>query len=233
MTGEVLVQTLGGFALTVDGRPVTVWRAGRARAVFQYLLLHRGRTVSREQLREALWPHLGPQAAATSVKVAVHAVRRALGGPARSGLIASTERGYQLNGEQVTADLFLFEAAVAGAADAARAGDPARSAALARTALSHYGGLLLPDDDSCWLHEHREWLRSQALRAARLLCQRARDAGDDWEVIQWSRRATQIDPDDLDSYELLVAAHHRLGLRAQAVRWDGLAEQTAERLVHV
>ncbi|GAA1799568.1 BTAD domain-containing putative transcriptional regulator [Luedemannella flava] len=223
MSGEAVAQVLGGFRLTVAGQPVTAWGAGRARALFQYLLLHRDRVVSREELGDALWPRVG----ATSVKVAVHAVRRVLG----DASIVTTERGYQLNGERVTTDLARFESSMRAGTEAARVGDRDAVVAHLTTAMAHYAGPLLPDEDSLWLLDQREWLHTQALRGAHELCRAALDAGDDWTVIQWARRASLIDPYDFDAYELIVAAHHRLGLRGQARRWTDVAARANAELI--
>lgn len=76
------VEMLGRFQLTVHGSPVTNWRAGRARQLLQYLLVNRGRVVPRDELREAVWGHLPATAGTTSLKAAVHGLRRVLDDPA-------------------------------------------------------------------------------------------------------------------------------------------------------
>src|SRR5689334_12128100 len=48
------VYCLGSFRLALSGRPVLNWRAGKARALFQYLVSHRARPVAREAIMEAL-----------------------------------------------------------------------------------------------------------------------------------------------------------------------------------
>lgn len=218
---------LGGFRLTVQGRPVTAWRAGRSRALFQYLVLHRDRPVHRDRLRAELWPHLVPPAGATSVKAAVHGVRRVLRPLVDAGApveLRCTRDGYVLTGDGLRTDVDDFLHAM-------RAGDAARGArdldaagAHYRRALHHYGGTLLPAEDAPWILEHRERLRSAALRAVQFLIERARAAGDPWAVIEWSERALEIDPYDWFACEELVEAYRKLGLAAQAGRWSDLAE---------
>src|SRR2546429_2971538 len=71
----VTVQCLGTFAVTVRGTPIRRWQAGKARALFQYLLLRRGTPVPRGTLLEALWPDADTS---LSLRVAVHALRQIL-----------------------------------------------------------------------------------------------------------------------------------------------------------
>lgn len=60
----------GSFSVSVDGLPVQRWRAGKSRSFFQYLALHRGRLMTRDQLRDALWPDAEWCASSSSLKVA-------------------------------------------------------------------------------------------------------------------------------------------------------------------
>lgn len=52
------VRVLGDFEVRMDDQPVPQrnWQTRQVRKLFKYLLLERGRKVSREQLMEFLWP---------------------------------------------------------------------------------------------------------------------------------------------------------------------------------
>lgn len=218
---------LGGFRLTVRGRPVTAWRAGKSQALFQYLVLHRDRPVHRDRLRAELWPHLVPPAGATSVKAAVHGVRRVLRPLARGAApveLRLTRDGYLLTGDGLRTDVDDFLRAVRAGDTARHARDFDAAAEHYRRALREYRGTLLPAEDAPWVLDHRERLRSAALRAVRFLIERARGASDQWAVIEWSERALDIDPYDWMAYQELVEAYRQLGLSAQADRWNNLSE---------
>src|SRR5579875_415229 len=75
-TSAVKFRTLGRFEVLVDDKPTTRWRAGKARSLAQYFLLHPGRVIPRDVLFEALWPKL--DAPRSSLKVAVHMLRNIL-----------------------------------------------------------------------------------------------------------------------------------------------------------
>ncbi|WP_165945170.1 BTAD domain-containing putative transcriptional regulator [Micromonospora sp. KC723] len=231
--GTSSVELFGEFRMSIHGRPVTNWRAGRSRALVQYLLVHRGRPVSRDTLREALWPHLPPSAGATSVKAAVHGARRALCGTADRPApvqICSVDGGYLLRADQLWIDVAAFDRRVRAATAAVAAGDHGGAAGHFRRALAIYRGPLLPNQDADWVVTEREWLRTQALHALRFLSDQALGVNDLWTAIRWNRRALDVDPYDPAAFAVLADCHRRLGLDAQARRWDDLA---ANRLAEV
>src|SRR5271165_3408999 len=53
---DVAALMLGPLEVDVAGRRVLKWNSLKARAVFQYLLIHRGRPVRRDVLMELQWP---------------------------------------------------------------------------------------------------------------------------------------------------------------------------------
>src|SRR5690348_10782629 len=81
----VVVRCLGQFAVATDGTPVTRWSAGKARGLFQYLVVHRDRPVLRDRLHDVLWPETPWSPRSSSLKVAVHALRQVLGATSANG----------------------------------------------------------------------------------------------------------------------------------------------------
>lgn len=229
MYGQVNASTaelLGGFRLTIHARPVTNWRAGKSRALFQYLLVHQDRVITRDRLRETLWPHLPASAGTTSVKAAVHGARSALRtvpGQAPPVEIRAVGGGYLLHGGGLWTDVGAFTRRLNAANAADRAGDRVTAADSYQRAMAVYRGPFLPEQDADWAVEQREWLRTLALRALRFLGQQALDAGDDWTAIEWHHRVLDVDPHDPGAYAVLTDCHRRLGLTTQAERWDHLA----------
>ena len=159
---------LGGFRLTVRGRPVTAWRAGKSQALFQYLVLHRDRPVHRDRLRAELWPHLVPPAGATSVKAAVHGVRRVLRPLARGAApveLRLTRDGYLLTGDGLRTDVDDFLRAV-------RAGDTARHARDFDAAAEHYRRALREIAARCCPRRTRRGFSTIGSGSAARLCVR-------------------------------------------------------------
>lgn len=75
------VCLLGGFAVRVDAEPVPddAWPHRRARDLVKLLALAPGHRRTRDEVLEALWPHLEPEAGARNLHKAASNARRALG----------------------------------------------------------------------------------------------------------------------------------------------------------
>jgi pimeloyl-ACP methyl ester carboxylesterase/DNA-binding SARP family transcriptional activator len=139
---RVDIRMLGTFAVAVDGAalPASAWSQRRAADLVKLLALAPGHRLARDVVLESLWPHLEPQAAASSLHKAAHFARRALG--ARDGLVLAGGAVALAPGAEVTTDVARFEA-----------GDDAA-----------YAGDLLPEDlYEAWTHAPRERLRELAL----------------------------------------------------------------------
>ena len=197
----VRIELLGGFRVAISGdEAVTgVWPGRRAAELVQLLALADGHRLTRDQMVEALWPHLGVEAGAANLRKAAHYARQAL---------ASSEavvlRGGQVAlfpSRQVETDAGRFEAqgraALAG-------GDAAACAA----AASAYTGDLLPEAlYEEWTQAPRERLRS---RYVELL----RHSG------QWER-LVEVEPTDEPAYRELMRRELAAGSRPAAIRWYG------------
>jgi len=72
---------LGGFQVTVGSGavPDEAWRLRRPAALLKLLALAPAHRLHREQLMDALWPELAPDAAAANLRKALHHARRTLG----------------------------------------------------------------------------------------------------------------------------------------------------------
>ncbi|WP_405787897.1 winged helix-turn-helix domain-containing protein [Streptomyces sp. NBC_00029] len=219
----VRVRFLGDFELTVNGTPVQRWRAGKARGLFQYLVVHRGQMLTRDRLYASLWP--GADAAAgSSLKVAAHALRRVLDAhpdrPGDSGIqLVYRDFGYVLHITGLWSDLDRFQELVHTGLRAAAAGDAPLARTRLRAALGLYGGEFLRGESADWVVEQREYLRALALRALGVLRADAEAREDFVELIEVCRRTLEIDRHHEETYRALMAAHGRRGELACVRRW--------------
>lgn len=159
---RVELGLLGGFRVSLDGQPVAAqrWEHRRSADLVALLALAPGHRMVRDQVIEALWPELAPEAGLANLHKAAHHARRALQPTAeavvlRSGVVAL------LPGGEVSCDAGRFEQA---ARRALALGDPAVCAA----AADLYTGELLPDrryDE--WTVARREQLRHYHLELLR------------------------------------------------------------------
>jgi DNA-binding SARP family transcriptional activator len=215
----VEIRFLGAFSVTVGGTPVRRWRAGKARGLFQYLVLHRGQILTRERLYEALWPDAPWSAGRSSLKVAAHALRRILGAhpqdPGEGGIrLEYRDFGYVLQVDDLWSDVDRFQALVQ---EGLREGEGALGRL--RDALALYGGEFLQGETADWVVEQREYLKALALRALGVLRTDAAARDDFPGLIDLCRRTLEIDRHHEEAYRALMAAHGSRGELAQARRW--------------
>ncbi len=135
---DVTALILGPLELSVAGRHVVRWNSLKARAVFQYLLIHRGRPVRRDVLMDLQWPNHTYTSARNNLNVALYSLRNTLEGPWQ-GLqpILYQDGCYALNSELkwwIDRDEFL---------SALRKAHLVRSSGHSMKAISHYQKLYL------------------------------------------------------------------------------------------
>ncbi|MDF2975835.1 MAG: transcriptional regulator, winged helix family [Actinomycetospora sp.] len=138
---SVRVDVLGPLRLTVDGGPVEV-RGPKRRAVLALLALAEGRTVTLEQVVDALWPDDPPESARATVHSHVSRLRTDL--RAAAPRLATDEGGYRLLLDDDGLDLRRVRTLRDRARDLVTT-DPAAAAALLREARASWRGAVLAD----------------------------------------------------------------------------------------
>lgn len=223
----VRIRFFGDFELSVNGAPVRRWRAGKARGLFQFLVIHRGQTLTRERLYEELWPGSDRCAGDSSLKVAAHALRRVLDAhpdsTCASGIrLSYRDFGYVLDVADLWSDVDRFRELVHSGLRAAGAGDRGAARERLRSAVALYAGEFLRGESADWVVEQREYLRSLALRALEVLRADAVEREDFPELIEVCRSTLGIDRHHEETYRALMTAHGRLGEHACVRRWYDL-----------
>lgn len=219
-TPAVTVHCLGNFRLEINGHPVAHWRAGKARALFQYLLVNRGRLIHRDRLHEVLWPDSDDRSS-SSLKVAVHAVRRVLGAYEKDDgfQLVHQDHGYVLRARNAWVDLEEFERAFQKGRDAWVAKDHQRALEWFQTATDLYAGDFLASETSDWINEQRQWAQGLALRALAVLRADSLEREDWPAAMHWCRRVIALDPYHEDTYQTLMMIHGELGEVGRARDW--------------
>ena len=199
--GDVRIELLGGFRVAIGGDEVVTdaWPGRRAAELVQLLALADGHRLMRDQVVEALWPHLEVAAGAANLRKAAHYARQAL---ASSDAIVL--RGGQVAlfpSRPVVTDAGRFE-------DEGRAALTGGDAAACAAAASAYPGDLLPGA----LYE--EWTQAPRARLRSEHVELLRRSG------QWDR-LVEVEPTDEPAYRELMRRELAAGSRAAAIRWYG------------
>jgi DNA-binding SARP family transcriptional activator len=133
-------RILGPLEVVAAGSPVPLG-GPKMRALLGFLLLHRGETVGRERLIDALWGERPPKAVAAELRVYVSKLRKAIG----AGRLETRSDGYALLVENDDLDSEQFERLLAEGSEALRVGEPARAEAVLARALGLWRGPPLAD----------------------------------------------------------------------------------------
>ncbi len=238
-SAAVIVHCLGDFSLRVRGQSVDRWRAGKARSLFQYLLINQGRVVHRDKLHEVLWPDSAWSPRSSSVKVAMHALRQILNesslehiGPADGAdtgrpavQILYQDQGYLLKAHDIWVDVEEFESLCNAGHAADLRGDHSAAVHGYRRAVDLYTGDFLAAETTDWVREQQEWNKSLMLRALKYLLHDALCREDFPTVITLCRRMLDVDPYQEDVYRTLMLVHGELGQLGRVKSWYELCSR--------
>lgn len=212
------IRLFGGFQVTRDGGPgpAARWPRLTAQALVKLLAVVPGHRLHREQVMDVCWPDSDPQAAQGSLRVALHAARRALepelASRAASSYLVSDGALLHLDPRTVWVD-------ADHAQDTARAalatGEPD---ALAR-ALELFSGELLPEDRYAdWAEGRRSELAGLKEKLLLGLASAHLEAGAADEAVAVAERVLATSPAEERAHQVLIDAFTRQGLRRRAVR---------------
>ena len=193
------VRLLGGFAAAIDAVDVAAerWPSLRATHLVQLLCLQPRNRLTRDQVIDALWPQLEPEAGGANLRKALHHARQALGRHDSIAVQGSEVVLWPGRAPVIDAEVFERRAGVALAS---------REQAACNAAAATYGGDLLPGARyEAWTEPARERLRARHLQLLRV--------GAQWE------RLARLEPTDEAAHCALMTAELAAGNRAAALRW--------------
>ncbi len=228
------VRFFGHFEAFCDGEALPLGRNGKALAILKYLLAHRSRPVSQDNLMGWLWPESNLKKARWSLNSAIHVLRKLLsGGPpsATVNYILLEEGYYHLCPTvQVETDVDEFDACYERGRGLERAGRRQEAAAEYERAIELYrGDYLLEDLYEDWTMVERERLINAYVDMLGRLAVHYMESGQPQEAIRACYRLLEKDRCHEDSYRVLMRCYVSLGLRDRALRQYRLCEETLLR----
>ncbi len=211
------VWILGGFRAASGPReiPAAAWPLRKARTLIKLLALTPGHRLHREQVTEWLWPDLEPAAAANNLRKAMHIARRVLesDGPAPVPRVLSLEDDViALARDAVWIDADAFE----HAATSARTRNQIDAY---QTALTLYGGELLPEDRyEEWSVGRRDALQQEYLALLNDLAALYEKERAYAQAIEALQRLVLADAGREEAHRGLMRLYAATGQRQQALR---------------
>jgi SARP family transcriptional regulator, regulator of embCAB operon len=168
VTLETRIQLCGRLVAALGGRRIERELPGRqGRLLFGYLVKHRRRTSSRDELIEALWPDEPPRAVDSALSALISKLRRTVGPDSvegRSGLRVVLPADAWIDVEAATSAIHRAESAVARE-------DWTEGWVAARVAQHIAVRPFMAGEDSDWIDEQRRELEGTYLRALELAAQ--------------------------------------------------------------
>jgi DNA-binding SARP family transcriptional activator len=236
-SARLQVRLLGGFECAVNGRTVApeAWGSRKARNLFKYLLLRRGRPLLAGDLLEEFWPDLPEDGARHALRSTLHRIRRALEPerPARapSAFLQVADDTVCLSvGPETAVDLFEFEDRLGQARRREAHEDAGEAQRLRQEAVALYAGDLLPQDlNETWALGPREGLREQYLSTLARLAEAALDRDEPAAALPFAERMLETDSTHEPAIRALVCALAALGRETEAVRRYDLFAQQLDR----
>jgi len=192
---SIHLALLGTFSLTRDGQPVDL-RNRKARALLAYLALTPGQSHAREKLAGLLWGERFDEQARSSLRQALHALRKALGPEVIAG-----DSDLSAPSGAITVDALAYDA-----------GDtpPWTGELMAGFQTGEVGF-----DD--WLTAERTRIQRVAVNAFREGAARAKDEGRADEALALAETALEIDPFDEAALRLVMSLLATQDRRAEAL----------------
>lgn len=192
------IRLLGGFHVDVDGRSAdnALAKSPKGVVLMQYLMLHKGESVSARRLMEIMWPNDTSASPEGALKTLISRLRAILGQihPQLSQCLATVRGGYRwetLDG--VSVDLDDFELLTAQLAHVEELNGETRQGF--RTALQLYSGELLQDQDiPAWAKQRAEKLRITFLATVEKYLDLLEQEGSTQELIGVCRTALDAQP---------------------------------------
>lgn len=215
LTGRPAIEAKGIF-LGADRFP-----GQQGRVAFAYLVLERGRIVTRAELADVLWPGDLPPAWETALSAIMSKLRALLtnvSSPMQAAL-SSTRGAYEL---RLPVDTWIDAEAAADAIheaeSALRGGEPRR--AYGPSAVAHHIARrpFLPGEQGAWIEGRRDRLREIHLRALEVRAEVYLWNGEGPLALQSARELIGLQPFREAGHRLVMRAHAALGNTAEALQ---------------
>jgi EAL domain-containing protein (putative c-di-GMP-specific phosphodiesterase class I)/DNA-binding SARP family transcriptional activator/AmiR/NasT family two-component response regulator len=217
------VVLLGRLSIDRDGDPsASASLPGRrAELVFAYLAAEHRRTVSRDELGDALWPDRLPDTWAAALRGVMSDVRRFLdnGGLDAANVLMTERSGYRLAlPDDVVVDLDEARSELVAARALLAADDAAQAAARAHHAAELSALPFLPHHDGVWVDSVRSELESLHTSALELQVHALADAGNPRAAAVVAERLVRAEPFSEIAHQLRISVLADADDRAGALK---------------
>lgn len=219
---KIKIYTFGTLQVVRENHAVTEgdWHTRQARQLLKILITERPRPVSTDRLIEILWPHSTPDAAATTLRSAINALRNVLEperpnrAPSRYVLTQTPGYAFYLHPD-IWLDVDAFEHVLSHAQHTTNAAE--RQALLEAAVQIYQDDYLVSDPYSDWVQNERERLRERFFTALLHLADLQAQGGHYAEAITTCRMILARDEVRENAYQSLMRYQAESGDSAGAL----------------
>lgn len=190
--GRLRAETVGGEALK--------WRTSKTEELMGLLLHHRGESISRERILDALWPEVDVERAGAQFHTTTHYLRKALQQIGLEGLVQHAKGGYRIEMSRLDCDLDEWDRLRASAAQAEDGAVGQEAAAL----IALYGEGYLAGHGYAWAEPMRIRMESEYVSVLIDLQEREEKLGRYRTAAELLRQALARDPLNEHLHERLI-----------------------------
>ncbi|MGN1385649.1 MAG: BTAD domain-containing putative transcriptional regulator [Bacillus sp. (in: firmicutes)] len=216
------VQTLGEFKVYLGNQEVTDWQRGKAKALFEYFIIHQGSYIPKQQITDALWAEQDEKTADRDFKVALNALHNALEPERKARMepffIKRSGNSYGLNAESCyKLDAIEFEDCVLIGLEEK---EQMQAKAFLEKGLKLYKGEYMPQlFYEEWCTHERERLQGIFFRGAEKMAQLSIAMNDPNSAIHWCELILKKEKTWEEAYRLLMYCYYLKNNRPQSIKW--------------
>jgi len=205
---RLTVRGLGGFEVSSWQTGEVKWISRRSAELFAYLLVHRGRNVSRARILEDMFPDMPLKNAEVYLNTAAYQLRKALSQHGCKEAILSTPEQYRVDLSQMDVDFIQFEQGIEKLSSI----EPGEEEAAVELE-KRFAGELFEDKSYMWVTAERSRLVLVYDSFAKLLVNRLLNREQYREAARIARRLVSHNEFDEECNLLLLTALGAMGDR--------------------
>ena len=192
------IRLCGPVSVELDGRQVDVaMRRGNELVLFAYLLLERGRRVSRDAASAAIWSERSPEHESAALRTVLSRLRGAIG----ADVLGSTDGLFLRLADDTLVDVLEAQQLVGAAR---RCSDPGRALELVLRALPTLEQTFMPGIDRPWVEARRRHLADLWIDATEIVAWASLERDDLTSAESAARALVERAPLHESGYELLM-----------------------------
>lgn len=205
--GKLTVRTLGGFEVWSEQGELVKWNSKKSMELFAYLVMHKGKPVSKNRVIEHLFSDMPQKNAAIYLNTTVYQLRKALHALGHKQIVVHSQEQYWLLLDHLEVDFIRFEEHLSQSPWTAM---DSQSVEMALACERLYTGKLFEDRSYEWSIPEQNLLHERYVRFTKQLSQLLLAQQRPEQAIDLIKKLLQTDEWDEEANLLLLQGYEEL-----------------------